>query len=64
MPVSFVFALMKKQAEIKERNKKCLFVCVCALLSKSEEEQKTAGLGFVHGGLHWLREDVRYYLDN
>ena len=63
MPVSFVFALLKDRLRYKKETKECLFVCVCALLSKSEKEQKL-GLGFVHGGLHWFREDVRYYLDN
>ena len=26
--------------------------------------EEIIGLCFVHGGLHWFREDVRYYLDH
>ena len=40
VPVSLCVCFAERQAAIKERNQKgkCLFVCVCALLSKSEME--------------------------
>jgi hypothetical protein len=60
-----VFAFAERQAEVKERNQKregaCLFVFVH--FYRNQKWNKKLGLCFVHGGLHWFREDVRYYLD-
>ena len=46
----------------KKPKNACLFVFVH--FYRNQKWNKKLGLCCVHGGLHWFREDVRYYLDN